>query len=171
MRLGKIKILFTIIFTFIFLSLTANEKISTVPLINLENLEPSYEAEDTSPDKLNNLTNKSPLKEKKESQKKIENTKVNLIGLDKITAKTSTLSMKLGEIKRFGLLEIKVIRCGKVDLAENQNEAAYIQVKDTSDSNNEKIFVFNGWTFSSSPYLQPIDHPVYDIRLVSCENA
>ena len=64
MRLGKIKILFTIIFTFIFLSLTANEKISTVPLINLENLEPSYEAEDTSPDKVNNLTNKSLLKEK-----------------------------------------------------------------------------------------------------------
>ena len=94
-----------------------------------------------------------------------------MIGLDKITAKTSNLSLKLGEIKRFGLLEIKVIKCGKVESDDRKDEAAYIQVKDVSDTNNEKIFVFNGWTFSSTPYLQPLDHPVYDIWLVSCENV
>ena len=69
------------------------------------------------------------------------------------------------------MLEIKAIKCGKIDSIDEKGEAAYIQVKDLSDNQDEKVFVFNGWTFSSSPSLRPIDHPVYDIWLVSCENV
>ena len=68
-------------------------------------------------------------------------------------------------------MEIKAIKCGKIESLSEPGEAAYIQVKDISDTQNEKIFVFNGWTFSSSPSLKPIDHPVYDLWLVSCENV
>ena len=170
MSLGKIKF-FSVVLSLLFsIKLYANEKISTVPLINLENLKPSFEEEEISSEK-DNLNNRSILKDKKGQINKEKMTKVNLIGLDKITAKTSNISLKLGEIKRFGLLEIKVIKCGKVESEDKKDEAAYIQVKDVSDTNNEKIFVFNGWTFSSTPYLQPLDHPVYDIWLVSCENV
>ena len=170
MSLGKIK-LFSVVLSLLFsIKLYANEKISTVPLINLENLKPSFEEEEIISEK-DNLNNRPILKDKKSQSNKEKMTKVNLIGLDKITAKTSNLSLKLGEIKRFGLLEIKVIKCGKVESEDKKDEAAYIQVKDVSDTNNEKIFVFNGWTFSSTPYLQPLDHPVYDIWLVSCENV
>ncbi len=170
MSLGKIKFFFVVLSLLFSIKLYANEKISTVPLINLENLKPSFEEEEISSEK-DNLNNRSILKDKKGQINKEKMTKVNLIGLDKITAKTSNISLKLGEIKRFGLLEIKVIKCGKVESEDKKDEAAYIQVKDVSDTNNEKIFVFNGWTFSSTPYLQPLDHPVYDIWLVSCENV
>ena len=170
MSLGKIKFFFVVLSLLFSIKLYANEKISTVPLINLENLKPSFEEEEISSEK-DNLNNRSILKDKKGQINKEKMTKVNLIGLDKITAKTSNISLKLGEIKRFGLLEIKVIKCGKVESEDKKDEAAYIQVKDVSDTNNEKIFVFNGWTFSSTPYLQPLDHPVYDILLVSCENV
>ena len=94
----------------------------------------------------------------------------NLTALDKITAKTTEINIKLGETKKFGLLEIKAVKCGKVDSANESGEAAYIQVKDLSEKRDNKVFVFNGWTFSSSPTLKTFDHPVYDLWLTGCEN-
>ena len=47
---------------------------------------------------------------------------------------------------------------------------AYLQVRDTSAMNNNQVFLFNGWTFASSPTLQSIDHPIYDLWITSCEN-
>ena len=91
--------------------------------------------------------------------------------MDKITAKTTEINIKIGETKKFGILEIKAIKCGKLISKNEPGEAAYIQVKDLSDKNNEKVFVFNGWTFSSSPSIRPIDHPVYDVWLLNCENV
>ena len=69
------------------------------------------------------------------------------------------------------MLEIKAIKCGKVNDSREVYETAYIQVKDTSDNSDKKVFVFNGWIFSTSPSLRPIDHPVYDLWLVGCENV
>ena len=100
-----------------------------------------------------------------------KNKSVNILGLDKITAKTSKINIKIWETKKFGLLEIKAIKCGKVNDSKEVYETAYIQVKDTSDNSDEKVFVFNGWIFSTSPSLRPIDHPVYDLWLVGCENV
>ena len=47
---------------------------------------------------------------------------------------------------------------------------AYLQVKDLSIKDNNQVFLFNGWTFASSPTLQSIDHPIYDLWITSCEN-
>ena len=145
-------------------------KISTVPLINLENLEPSYEEIDTQSVNDDNYQ-RSNLKLKKNQKNETKLPSVNLIGLDKITAKTSSINIKIGEIKKFGFLEIKAVKCGKVSSATEKGQAAYLQVRDLSDSQNEKIYVFNGWTFSSSPSLRPIDHPIYDLWLINCENV
>ena len=93
------------------------------------------------------------------------------MALDKITAKTSSINLFLGETKKFGLLEIKVLKCGNVESQSEEGHAAYIQVKDLSDNLSNQVFVFNGWTFSSSTTLNPIDHPVYDLWLIGCENV
>ena len=46
-----------------------------------------------------------------------------------------------------------------------------MQVKDLSKSENEKVFIFNGWTFSSDPNLTPFDHAIYDLQLLNCNTA
>jgi len=170
MKLGKIKnfLLLLILFSS---SVNAEDRISTVPLIDVENLKPSYEEveKDEGLDKNNNQTN--ILKRKNKVQTENKNIIVNILGLDKITAKTSEINIKLGETKKFGLLEIKALHCGNSTSINEIGAAAYIQVKDVSDNKNEKVFVFNGWTFSSSPSLRPIEHPVYDLWLVGCENV
>jgi|TARA_B110000971_G_C19710822_1_gene364184 hypothetical protein len=170
MKLGKINFFFFIIFINFFLLLNAEEKITTVPLVNLENLEPSFEKEDLTPQNILNKENLT-LKEKKVIELKSETIRVNIIALDKITAKTSDINLFLGEVKKFGLLEIKALKCGNVNSQSEEGQAAYIQVKDLSDNLNNQVFVFNGWTFSSSTTLNPLDHPVYDLWLVGCENV
>ena len=53
-------------------------------------------------------------------------------------------------------------------ILDNPEITAYIQVKDLTDENNNEVFVFNGWMFSSSPSITPFDHPVYDVWLINC---
>ena len=69
------------------------------------------------------------------------------------------------------MLEIKVLKCGKVNSKSVNDNAAYLQVKDLSISQDEKVFIFNGWTFSSDPSLAPFDHAIYDLQLVNCSNV
>ena len=111
MKLGKIKLLIFFIALNSFLSLKADDKILSAPIINLENLEPSYENLE-SDNEISTLTNSS-IKERDIKDNKKGNIKfVNLIGLDKITAKTVPIKIKLGETVKFGLLEIKALKCG-----------------------------------------------------------
>ncbi len=112
----------------------------------------------------------STLKSKGKTKSKTKQTIVKLKALDKITAKTSDINIVLGKKKRFGYLEILPKNCKKSLEKNNSGVIAYLQVKDLSDKKDEKIFVFNGWTFSSSPTLKPFDHPVYDLWLTGCEN-
>ena len=79
-----------------------------------------------------------------------------LIGLDKITAKSSKLIVNLDEVKKFGPLEIKILKCGKVKINNKIDDVAYMQVKDLTKGEDEKVFIFNGWTFSSDPHLTPL---------------
>ena len=78
--------------------------------------------------------------------------------------------MSIGEKIFFGPLEIKVLRCQFSDNNGFSDTVAYLQVKDLSAKDNDQVFLFNGWTFASSPTLQSIDHPVYDLWITSCEN-
>ena len=96
---------------------------------------------------------------------------VNIVGLDKITAKTKSINIKIGETVKFGLLEIKALKCGILNKSKRGDSVAYIQVRDISENQNEKVFIFNGWTFSSNPSLTPFDHAIYDIWLDSCKSA
>ena len=88
--------------------------------------------------------------------------------LDKVSSKNTILKLKINEEKKFQNLIIKVLKCKNSKFDDDPEITAYIQVKDVNISDNEKVFVFNGWTFSSSPTLRPFDHPVYDIWLTKC---
>ena len=170
MKLGKINFL-SILFFISLTSLKAEDKILTAPIINLENLEPSYENLENEKDAVTNSN--TIIKKRNVINKRNDNIEfVNLIGLDKITAKTIPIKIRLGETVKFGLLEIKALKCGVSDLSKTKNNSvAYIQVRDISENQNEKVFIFNGWTFSSNPSLAPIDHAIYDIWLVSCDSV
>ncbi len=170
MRLGNRNFILSI-FLLIFYNTSslAEDKISTSPLINLNELKPSFEEVD---DSSNDLTNKEVIKKKKKNSLKNNSASAKFIGLDKITAKTSEITINLGETKKFGPLEIKVLKCGKANLDNNvDNSVAYMQVKDLTENENEKVFIFNGWTFSSDPTITPFDHAIYDLQLVNCNNV
>ena len=167
MRYGSIKIVLQVLIIFFYsLSIRAENKISTSPLINLNDLKPSFEEVNDQSNEINN--NQIITKKKKKKYLKNNNSSAKLIGLDKITAKTSEIDINLGETKKFGPLEIKILKCGKILTNNLEDNVAYLQVKDTSENDNEKVFIFNGWTFSSNPALAPFDHAIYDLQLIDC---
>ena len=88
--------------------------------------------------------------------------------LDKISSKNTLIQLKNGELIKFKDLSIKSLKCKNSEFDDNPEITAYIQVKDLTDQNNDEVFVFNGWMFSSSPSITPFDHPVYDVWLVNC---
>jgi hypothetical protein len=92
----------------------------------------------------------------------------NLKILDKISSKNTLLKLKNGELAVFKDLSIKSLKCKNSEFDDNPEITAYIQVKDLTNENNDEVFVFNGWMFSSSPSITPFDHPVYDVWLTSC---
>tara|TARA_B100000508_G_C11199254_1_gene152254 strand:+ start:70 stop:477 length:408 start_codon:yes stop_codon:yes gene_type:complete len=90
--------------------------------------------------------------------------------LDKVNSKNSTLNIQIGKEKKFENLLIKALMCSNSKFDDNPEITAYLQVKDLTVKDKDKVFVFNGWTFSSSPSLKPFDHPIYDIWLTKCFN-
>ena len=88
--------------------------------------------------------------------------------LDKISSKNTLIKLKNEELIKFKDLSIKSLKCKNSEFDDNPEITAYIQVKDLTDKNNNEVFVFNGWMFSSSPSITPFDHAVYDIRLIKC---
>jgi hypothetical protein len=88
--------------------------------------------------------------------------------LDKISSKNTLLKLKNGEVVTFKDLSIKSMKCKNSEFDDNPEIIAYIQVKDLTYENNDEVYVFNGWMFSSSPSITPFDHPVYDVWLVNC---
>ena len=93
---------------------------------------------------------------------------VELKVLDKVSSKTSTINIKIGEELIFQNLLISVLKCQNSKFDDDPEVTAYMQVTDLKSTNNNKVYVFNGWTFSSSPSIRPFDHPVYDIWLKKC---
>ena len=88
--------------------------------------------------------------------------------LDKISSKNILINLKNGEETKHKDLFIKSMKCKNSEFDDNPEITAYIQVKDLTKKNNNDVFIFNGWMFSSSPSIAPFDHPVYDIWLTGC---
>ena len=176
MKYGNTKIFFLIFIFFLIgtFSTFAEDKIEIVPLINLEELSPTFEEDK---DELESVDDKNIIIDKKKiissnehKSAKSDKVYINLTALDKITAKTSSIRLAIGDKSFFGSLEIKAFKCQLSENKDTSDTVAYIQVKDLSAKDNNQVFLFNGWTFVSGPTLQSIDHPVYDLWLTSCEN-
>ena len=88
--------------------------------------------------------------------------------LDKVSSKTDLLKLEIGKELKFKGLLIKSLKCKNSEFDDNPEITAYIQVKDVTNKDNNEVFIFNGWTFSSSPAVNPFDHAVYDIWLTRC---
>ena len=90
--------------------------------------------------------------------------------LDKVSSKNTTITLKIGEEKKFQNLIFRSQKCRNSKFDDNPEITAYLQVRDLNKKNKDKVFIFNGWTFASSPSIKPFDHPVYDICIIRCFN-
>ena len=88
--------------------------------------------------------------------------------LDKLSSKNKLINLKIGEDYIFKNLVLKVLKCQNSKFDDNPEITSYLQVRDLNNKNNNEVFVFNGWTFSSSPSIQVFDHPVYDLWILKC---
>ena len=102
------------------------------------------------------------------AEKNLEGSFTNNKVLDKISSKNTLVKLKNGEVKKHKDLLIKSIKCKNSEFDDNPEITAYIQVQDLTKTDNDEVYIFNGWTFSSSPAINPFDHPVYDIWLTKC---
>ena len=90
-------------------------------------------------------------------------------GLDKITARISTFEASVGQTARFGTLFITPRACRKRPPTETPENAVFLEI-DEQKPDEEQIRLFTGWMFASSPALNAVEHPVYDVWLLECRN-
>ena len=91
--------------------------------------------------------------------------------LDKITARIATVPVKLNQPFQFGTLEIELKHCAFTPPEVPPESAAFLEIRDVGFADNEeadKITVFSGWMFASSPAVSSLEHPVYDVTLLAC---
>ena len=103
-----------------------------------------------------------------QSKNQLEGSFTEIKILDKISSKNTSLKLKNGQLLKFKDLLIQSLKCKNSEFDDNPEITAYIQVRDLSNQNNDEVFVFNGWMFSSSPSITSFDHPIYDVWLVKC---
>ena len=91
-----------------------------------------------------------------------------ILVLDKVSSKTTKLKLTIGEELIFQNLNINILKCQNSKFDDDPEVTAFMQVIDLKNKDKDKVFVFNDWTFASSPSIRPFDHPVYDIWLKRC---
>jgi hypothetical protein len=93
--------------------------------------------------------------------------KVEMQGLDKVTARVSAFEAPVDGEVRFGTLSIRVRACLETPLTEAPESAAFLEIRDVGPSAGGDPG-FRGWMFASSPALSALEHPVYDVWVVGC---
>ena len=88
--------------------------------------------------------------------------------LDKVNSQSDIIEIKVGKEYKFKNLSINILKCNNSKFDDDPEITAYMQVRDTVNKDENKVFIFNDWTFASSPSIRPFDHPVYDIWLKKC---
>ena len=99
----------------------------------------------------------------------IEGNKLVIQGLDKITARIQTFEVDVGKTYKFGVLDIFVERCVFSKPIFKPESLAFIKIKDNSDRLSE--VKFSGWMFASSPALNALENPVYDVSILDCKKV
>ena len=102
-----------------------------------------------------------------ENQTKTEKFAVLTI-LDKVNSQSEIIEIEVGREYKFKNLSINILKCNNSKFDDDPEVTAYMQVRDTINKDENKVFIFNDGTFASSPSIRPFDHPVYDIWLKKC---
>ena len=89
-----------------------------------------------------------------------------ILVLDIVSSKTTKLKLTIGEELLFQNLNINILKCQNSKFDDDPEVTAFMQVIDLKNKDKDKVFVFNDWTFASSPSIRPFDHPVYDLSLI-----
>lgn len=92
-----------------------------------------------------------------------------LQGLDKVTARISTLEANVGQTVSFGSLSITVRRCQRSRPDQKLERAAFLEIDNTDPATKQKKRVFSGWMFMSNPAISALEHPVYDVWVKDCK--
>jgi hypothetical protein len=99
------------------------------------------------------------------------NTIAILQGLDKTTARISTIEAPLDQTVNFGVLRITVRACIKRPPEEPPETTAFLEIDEVRPGAEDKpLRLFSGWMFKSSPALSALEHPVYDIGILDCKD-
>ncbi|MEX0694932.1 MAG: DUF2155 domain-containing protein [Rhodospirillales bacterium] len=88
--------------------------------------------------------------------------------LDKVTARVDTIDVRVGSTVRFGTLLIRVDHCDKRPPEETPESTAFLEIAEQRPG-EQPIMTFAGWMFASSPALNALEHPVYDVWLLDCK--
>ncbi len=91
-----------------------------------------------------------------------------LRALDKVTARTLDLVIPIGETVRYGTLEITSRQCLKKPPEETPETSTFLEIRELKSDEGPKM-VFSGWMFASSPALNALEHPVYDVWVIDCK--
>lgn len=100
----------------------------------------------------------------------IEGNTVVLQGLDKVTARVWTFDAPVGATVRFGTLEIRPRFCNRTPPEEPPEVKAFLEVYEARDG-EKRTTLFSGWMFASSPALNALEHPVYDVWVLGCKSV
>ena len=87
--------------------------------------------------------------------------------LDKITARTTQLELPQDAVVRFGTLSITARTCRSRPPEEPPETFAFLEIDDVKhDGSADRVFT--GWMVASSPGLNALEHPVYDVWVLNC---
>lgn len=98
---------------------------------------------------------------------RIHTSAVTLRALDKITARVTQLDVPIAETITFGTLEITARHCAKNPPEDPPESAAFLDIREKKETEMPSP-IFSGWMFSSAPAVSAMEHPVYDVWVVSC---
>ena len=101
------------------------------------------------------------------SSESLEGDIVVLRALDKVTARTDDLFVPIDETARYGTLSIRPRKCFKRSPEETPETSTFLEISEVNPG-KEPVPLFNGWMFASSPALNALEHPVYDVWVIDC---
>ena len=93
-----------------------------------------------------------------------------LQGMDKVTARVSTIEAPVGEVVKFGTLEIIARHCDKRPPEETPESASFLDIWEVREG-EAAVSLFRGWMYASSPALSALEHPVYDVWVLDCRKS
>jgi hypothetical protein len=91
-------------------------------------------------------------------------------GLDKITGRPTSITAPIGKPVHFATLTITARFCYSTPASETPETAAFVQIEDNRPDQTARR-IFSGWMYGSSPGLNAVEHPLYDVWVISCNNA